>query len=288
MPLGTAAATAFEHLVLGRPSKWFCHVDGCDGHPHEGMHWCEHDIDSDEHTWECRHARANQIPPVEFTTAEARIWLLMAGRGFGKTRTAAEWLADQMQDNPRTRWGIVAPTREDIQETCIEGESGLLRALGIDRTDSAHYNRTKLEVRLPNGAYASSFSAAVPEKVRGPNLTGAWLEEIASWTDRTTWDNLFPAIRRGRSQIVVSTTPKPVPLVKEFAKRDDGSVVITHGGTFDNRENLSDAFIAEAEIRWKGTRRERQELFGELLDDVEGALWTPDIIERTRGAWLPE
>lgn len=280
--LGSAAARLFTERVLGVQSKWYCQIDGCDGRPHVDMHWCEHPIESDDHEWECRHARANQKPPAAFQRAEARIWLIMAGRGFGKTRTGSEWLADQAKNTPKSRWAAVAPTRDDVQEICFEGESGILAALGLDR-EYKGYNKSKLQLRLPNGATIVSFSAAAPEKVRGPNLYGAYLEEIASWKDRTIWDNLLPAIRRGKAQTVIATTPKPVPLVREFSDREDGSVVVTTGSTFDNQHNLAAAAVAELQVRWKGTRRERQELFGELLADVPGALWTPETLELTRG-----
>ncbi|MGD0386407.1 MAG: terminase family protein [Solirubrobacteraceae bacterium] len=138
-------------------------------------------------------------------------------------------------------------------------------------------------MRLPNGSTIRSYSAETPRRSRGPNLWGAWLEEIAQWKTREMWDNLLPAIRRGHAQTVVTTTPAAVPLVIEFAGRTDGSVVITRGSTFDNAQNLAPATVAELRVRWQGTRRERQELFGELLEDVPGALWSPSVIEAARG-----
>lgn len=209
----------------------------------------------------------------------------MAGRGFGKTRSGAEWLADQARRQPKSYWGVIAPTLDDIRDTCIEGESGLLQALGMSREDD-RYDKTRLLLRLDNGTIINSFSAETPRKVRGPNLYGVWLEEIAQWKTREMWDNLFPAIRRGAAQAVITTTPAPVPLVREFTDREDGSVVITRGSTYDNEKNLSPAQIAELKVRWQGTRRERQELFGELLEDVPGALWKPQQIETTRAALL--
>jgi phage terminase large subunit-like protein len=211
--------------------------------------------------------------------------MLMAGRGFGKTRSGAEWLADQARRTPRSNWAVVAPTKEDLEDTCFEGESGLLQALGMDREDE-RYNKSKTLIRLDNGTVIRSYSAETPRKARGPNLYGAWLEEIAQWKSREMWDNLFPAIRRGKAQTVITTTPAPAPLVLEFTSREDGSVEITRGSTYDNEKNLSPAQIAELKIRWQGTRRERQELFGELLEDVPGALWSAANIEATRAVLL--
>src|SRR6185437_5386637 len=219
-----------------------------------------------------RHARSSQRPPQ----GAWRVWLLLGGRGMGKTRSGAEWLAHQARQQPNTTWAVVAPTREDIKLTCIEGESGLLSALGMGRGDDA-YNKADLLIRLPNGSLIRSLSAERPTKTRGPNLAGAWLEELAQWRYRQAWDDLFPALRRADARVVVTTTPAPVPLVREFTDRDDGSVIITRGSTFDNRANLSEAAIQDLEHRWKGTRRERQELYGELLEDVPGALWTPQL-----------
>lgn len=282
-------------------ARWYCSRQDCDGEPHEGWQWCDHPAVCPEHgpkapsniandcpmchKWQCRHARADQRPPAAFVRGEARGWLCMAGRGWGKTRTAAEWLADQASRIPRSNWGVLAPTLDDIRDTCIEGESGLLEALGWERADD-RYDKTKLRLRLNNGSVIRSYSAETPRRVRGPNLYGVWLEEIAQWSYRETWDSLFPAIRRGLAQYVITTTPAPVPLVREFANRDDGSVIVTHGSTFDNEKNLAPHQVAELKRRWAGTRRERQELFGELLEDVAGALWQASTIETTRGVLL--
>jgi phage terminase large subunit-like protein len=263
-------------------SRWYCHVDGCDGHPHDQMHWCEHPVDSDEHTWECRHARAAQCPPAEFQSGDARSWLFMAGRGAGKTRAAAEWIVSQAKGTPGSSWAVIAPTLDDVRQTCFEGESGILHALGWIRSDE-RYDKTQLLVRLANSSIIRSYSAETPRRSRGPNLHGAWLEEIAQWRSREMWDNLLPAVRRGRAQTVITTTPAAVPIVIEFAGRSDGSVVVTRGTTFDNEENLAPSAMAELRVRWQGTRRERQELFGELLEDVPGALWSPAVVESTRG-----
>jgi phage terminase large subunit-like protein len=205
----------------------------------------------------------------------------MAGRGYGKSRAGAEWLIQQTRNQPGTEWGVVARTTADLRATCFEGKGGLLRALGWSR-DDPRYNKTDLLLRLDNGAVIHSYSAEEPSSVHGPNLSGVWLDEIAKWKSREMWDSLSFAIRDGDAQTVATTTPQRTLLVREFVNRTDGSVVITRGSTFENEKNLSSAFIAEQQIRWKGTRLERQELYGELLEDVPGALWKADTIERNK------
>lgn len=265
--------------------RWFCDRPGCDGEPHEGRHWCGHPVDSGEHTWECRHSRAEQRPPVEFKEGRARNWIMMAGRGFGKTRSGAQWLAYEAQSQPDTEWAIIAPTREALAKVCLEGESGLLRALGIQRGD-VRYNKSSLLLRLANGSVISGYSSEAPVSVLGSNLSGAWLDELAKWRDATMYDNLFPAIRRGLAQTVVTTTPAATRLLLSFLDRKDGSVAVTRGSTFHNEKNLSPQAVAELRVRWAGTRMERQELFGELLEDVPGALWTASMMERAKAVLL--
>lgn len=282
-----------------RIGQWYCGDRECNGLPHAGHHWCEHPICPDHsgtsapapppgecavcdlHQWQCCHCRADQRPPLAFTAGEARGWLIMAGRGFGKTRSASEWLADQASSIPKSYWGVIGPDFDVVRDTCFEGESGLLEALGWERADD-RYDKTRLRLRLDNGTMIRAYSAETPRKARGPNLSGAWLEELAEWSYREMWDNLFPAIRRGLAQYVATCTPKPVPLVREFAK--DSQVLVTRGSTFANERNLSPYAIAQLREKWAGTRRERQELYGELMDDVAGALWQTVTIEATRGA----
>jgi hypothetical protein len=207
----------------------------------------------------------------------------MAGRGWGKTRTGAEWLARQAQSSPGD-YAVIARSSQDCRETCLEGQSGLLRALGL-RFDSREYNRATGQIRLPNGSSIYAYSAERPERVRGPNLSGAWCDEMAVWRYPQTWtETLLPALRIGRPQVVVTTTPRPIPLLREMIERDDGSVVVTRGATFDNEANLSSQALAELRRRYEGTRIGRQELMGELIDDVEGALWNRALIEPYRVA----
>jgi len=222
--------------------------------------------------------------PVRCIRVASASHLFLATRAMIPThnsRTGSEWLIHQALGRPGTTWAVVAASRDDLQATCLEGDSGLLRAAGMERLDPA-YNRTALVLRLPNGSVIRGLSAERPERTRGPNLAGAWLDEFAIWRYRMAWDDLMPALRRGEARIVITTTPKPTPLMRELLAREDGSVVVTGGGIRDNLPNLSEAAVADLQRRWAGTRRGLQELEGEMLTDTPGALWTAERLEATR------
>lgn len=225
-------------------------------------------------------ARPEQIAPA----GEWFVWLIVAGRGWGKTRTGAEWLAAKALTTAGD-YAVIGRSSQDTKETCIEGQSGLLRALGL-RRDSREYNRASGQIRLANGSVIYAYSAERPERVRGPNLSGAWCDELAVYRFPQIWtETLMPALRIGNPQVVVTTTPKPRnPILRELVERSDGSVVTTRGSTFDNEKNLSSNALAELRRRYDGTRLGRQELYGELIADVEGALWSEALIEPHRVA----
>lgn len=223
-------------------------------------------------------ARPEQLPPA----GDWFVWLIMAGRGWGKTRTGSEWLARQAQVNAGSTLAVVGRTTEQTRETCLEGESGLLRALDIPIT-SRLYNRTTGEIRLSNGSVIYAYSAENPESLRGPNLQGAWCDEMGAWHYEETWtEGLIPALRIANPKVLVTTTPRRTRLLKDLVGRDDGSVFVTRGATFDNAANLSASALAELRRRYDGTRLGRQELYGEMLEDVPGALWPAGVIERAR------
>ena len=228
--------------------------------------------------WKVEQARAEQLPPQ----GNWKTWLYMAGRGAGKTRTAAEWLAWEAIQAPMTRWAIVAPTFGDARDTCAEGQSGILGVLRRYRMLKT-WNRNNGEIILNNGSRIKLFSADEPERFRGPQHHGAWCDELASYRYSDSWDQLQFGLRLGEHpRVIVTTTPKPTPLIRALAGRTDGSVVVTRGSTFDNAANLAPAALLELQARYNGTRLGRQELYGEILEDVEGALWTKGMIERAR------
>jgi len=220
-------------------------------------------------------ARQNQIPP----DGGWSYWFLQAGRGFGKTRTGAEWLAWEMERQPDTRWAIVAPTYADARDTCVEGESGLLRCLAHENIDD--WKRSLGELILKNGSRAKLFAAEEPDRLRGPQHHGAWCDELSSWRYADAWDQLLFGLRLGDSpRVLVSTTPKPNPLTRRLIM--DPRTVITRGSTFDNADNLAASALETLKAKYEGTRLGRQELYAELLDDVPGALWTRGMIEKAR------
>lgn len=230
-------------------------------------------------TWEATLARPEQLPTEndDWTT-----WLYLAGRGAGKTRTAAEWIAWQAIKQNNTRWAVIAPTFGDVRDTCAEGESGLipiLRQYGV----LDYYNRSNGEIRLHNGSRIKLFSADEPDRLRGPQHHGAWCDELAAWRYEDTFDQLQFGLRLGlHPRTIVTTTPKPVPIIRKLSSRKDGSVKLVRGSTFDNAKNLAPQALIELQARYNGTRMGRQELYGELLEDVEGALWTKSLIDRNR------
>lgn len=224
-------------------------------------------------------ARANQRPP----DGDWRTWLILAGRGFGKTRTAAEWIRREVRDGRMARVALLGATAADVRDVMIEGPSGLVeacRSVGF----GASYEPSRRRVTFENGAVAFAYSAEEPDRLRGPQHDGAWLDEAAAFKSEDAWDQLQFGLRIGANpRQIVTTTPKPVPLIRRLAA--DASTAVTRGSTYDNADNLAPAFLAQIVSRYEGTRIGRQELQGELLEDVEGALWSLDLIDRAR---LPE
>ncbi len=220
-------------------------------------------------------ARDAQIAPEW----EWRIWLVLAGRGFGKTRCGAEYVRAEVDAGRAGHIALVAPTAADARDTMVEGESGLLRIFPPDRRPQ--YEPSKRRITFHNGAQATTFSADEPDRLRGPNHDLAWCDELAAWRYPEAWDMLIFGLRIGqRPRAVVTTTPRPVALVKNLVHRTD--VHVTRGSTFDNRANLAPSFLEEVVARYEGTRLGRQELHAEILDDVEDALWNRDMLDDHR------
>jgi phage terminase large subunit-like protein len=230
----------------------------------------------DWHTW----GRPNQMTP-EWNW---RVWLLLAGRGFGKTRCGSEFIRQQVNANKAKHIALVAPTAADARDTMIEGESGLMGVFPPDQRPN--YEPSKRRITFHNGAIATSFSADEPDRLRGPNHDLAWCDELASWRYPEAWDMLNFGLRIGENpRVVVTTTPKPITLIKNLIGRDD--VHITRGSTFDNAANLATAFLDEVTARYEGTRLGRQELHAEILDDADGALWNREMLDANRVTEVP-
>ena len=219
------------------------------------------------------------------------VWLLLAGRRFGKTRAAAENLVQLILENPKapdgasTEWAVIADTFSDCRKICIEGPSGIrrvLRGMGMEEGVHFDYNRSQWQIIFKTGQVLHMLGADDPDVGRGFTLSGLWADEICKWyyAYRTWVEGLFPALSVGeRPRAIVTTTPKPGhELVKMWLKRTNGSVYVTTGSIDDNRDNLSPAQLAEMHDLYDGTRIGRQELYGEFLEDVPGALWNWEMI----------
>ncbi len=232
--------------------------------------------------WEWRYwARENQLAPV----GDWDIWLVNAGRGFGKTRLAAEWVIEKARTGP-VRLALVATTAADARDVLVEGESGICTISPPDFRP--RYEPSKRRLTWPTGAVATTYSAEEPDTLRGPQHHYAWCDELAKWQyPDDAWDMLQFGLRLGdHPQCVVTTTPRPIRLMRELLKRgrdrSDPTVALTTGSTYDNAANLAPAFLRAIEARYAGTRLGRQELEAEILEDVEGALWTLTQIEALR------
>ncbi|WP_238550700.1 terminase family protein [Blastomonas sp. AAP53] len=231
-------------------------------------------------------ARPEQMAPP----GDWRIWLIMAGRGFGKTRAGAEWVRCIGESMPDARIALVAANMAEARSVMVEGPSGLL-AIAPDAMRPV-WEPSLRRLRWPGGAQATLFSAAEPESLRGPEHSHAWCDEIAKWDNASgramaAWDNLQLGLRVGAlPQVTATTTPRAVPLVRHLLA-DDG-IVISRGSSHANRANLPPAFLAAVERHYGGTALGRQELDGDLLDDIEGALWSRSLIEACRVRWSAE
>jgi len=228
-------------------------------------------------------ARDEQKPPP----GDWRVWVFLAGRGCGKTRSGAEWIRAQVEAGCR-RIALVAPTAADARDVIVEGESGILAvSLAVDRPN---YEPSKRRLTWPNGAIATTYSADEPERLRGPQHDAAWCDELGAWRYPEAWDMLMFGLRLGADpRVMVTTTPRPTKLIKDLVA--DPTVVITRGSTYNNRANLAGAFLQQIVKKYEGTRLGRQELNAELLEDVPGALWNRALLEAARppiGFVLPD
>lgn len=212
----------------------------------------------------------------------------MSGRGFGKTRTGGEDISEYCRTHPGSRIALVGPSLGDVRDTMVEGESGLLAVLPDAAVKTWNRSLAALELDLVNGCHLKGFSAERPDRLRGPQHHRAWCDELAAWKyPRDTWDQLMFGLRLGRHpQVIVTTTPRPTPLVKELRAKDDTH--LTTGSTYDNLANLAPTLAKQILARYEGTSLGRQELYGEIVDQIDGALWTLELIDQFRVERAPD
>ena len=222
--------------------------------------------------WEFWARDEQRAPPGDW-----RIWLLMGGRGSGKTRAGAEWIADGVRTGTMNRVALIAATHHEARTIMIEGESGLLSV-----SDGATYEPSLRRVTWPSGAIAHVLSADEPDSIRGHQFDGAWADEFAKWPDpQGALDMALMALRLGDDpRMVVTTTPRAIKPLRDLMAME--GVARTHMTTRDNRANLAKSYLRLMERRYRGTRLGRQEIDGDLIEDNESALWQRDWIERHR------
>lgn len=228
-------------------------------------------------------ARPDQIAPE----GDWDIWLCLAGRGWGKTRTGAEWVREQVKAGAM-RVALIAETQKDLEEVMVNGDSGILAVHPEVERPEVKYR--PLRIRWPNGAIALGYNATEPNQLRGPQFDAAWSDELAKWRyARETWDMLQFGLRLGsHPRQIVTTTPRPIELVKAIVAGQEGKVHITRGKTADNKANLAKRFLERIESRYAGTRLGRQELEAEILGDLPGAIWRQSVIDTYRVAECPD
>jgi phage terminase large subunit-like protein len=220
-------------------------------------------------------ARKEQLPP----DGDWMYWLLLAGRGFGKTRTGSEFIRHCAEQGQYKRIGLIGRTAADVRDIMLYGESGLMKICPIGFYPD--YQPSKRRLVWPNGVIATHYSAEKPDGLRGPEHDLLWVEELASWKYPEAWDMAKFGLRIGNNpRAIITTTPKPVKVIRELLKRD--KCVVTRGSTYDNVENLAEEFFNEVISSYEGTRLGRQEIHAEILDDVPGALWKRKMIDDYR------
>lgn len=245
---------------------WLCRRKDCDGRPHPGAPG--------------RHARASQRPP----DWEWDVWMALAGRGWGKTRSGSEWAIHKART--QARGALIGPTAADTRDILVQGESGILAC--APATFRPVYNPSKRQLTYPNGAIQTLYSADEPNRLRGPQHHYGWFDEMAAWRYiQEAWDMAQLGMRLGdHPQIFVTTTPRPLPLIKQLLK--DERTAVSRGSTYDNLHNLAETFQRAVVSKYEGTTLGRQELNAEVLEDLPGALVARRHIEENRVEQAPE
>ncbi|HEX2624629.1 MAG TPA: terminase family protein, partial [Sphingomicrobium sp.] len=231
------------------------------------------DIDAMFETW----AQQGQIPP---SGTGWQCWLMLAGRGFGKTRAGAEWIYKLALSGPKRRIALVGATIDEARSVMVEGQSGLL-AVAARHGSSVKWEPSKRQLTWSNGSIAELFSGESPDGLRGPQFHFAWCDELAKWAQpEEAWANLDMGMRLGdRPRVLVTTTPRSMALLDQIRARP---WTVETGGRTDENINLPDRFVEVMMATYAGTRRGRQELNGELMTEAEGSLFPRDLIERAR------
>lgn len=241
-------------------------------------------------------ARPEQLQPSGLWS----IWLYLAGRGSGKTRTGAEWIKEEVEKGDARFIALVSQSAADARDVMVEGESGILSVYPDKKKPK--YEPSKRRISWPNGAIATIYTAEDPDQLRGPNHDIAWADEIAAFRHvDELWSNLMLGLRLGKSKCFLSTTPRAIPFIKALIIRSMNldpnvelksvevykpdrirDVFVTKGSTYDNKENLSNTFMNQIIAQYEGTRLGQQELLAEILLDVEGALWSRQTLDANR------
>ncbi len=246
-------------------------------------------------------ARESQLEPL----GDWSIWLFLAGRGAGKTRTGAEWIRKREKKRLAKRIALVSQSAADARDVMVEGEAGILSI--YPKRDRPLYEPSKRRLTWPSGAVATIYTAEDPDQLRGPSHDTAWVDEPAAFRNvEELWSNLMFGLRLGDSKCFASTTPRPIKFIKDLIARsmnldpkdllrnfepsDDRvrDVYVTTGSTYDNRENLSSTFFSQIITQYEGTRLGRQELKAEILEDIEGALWSHETLDKNRVQVAPK
>lgn len=222
-------------------------------------------------------ARPDQIAP----DGDWDIWAIIAGRGWGKTRTGAEWTREQVKAGCK-RIALIAETQRDLEQVMVEGDSGILAV--FPASERPTYTKKPVKLVFPNGAIALGYNGTEPDQLRGPQFDAAWCDEVAKWRyAREAWDQLQFGLRLGeKPRVLLTTTPRPIELVKSIVAGKEGRVAVTRGKTSDNLSNLAPLFVQNITEKYGGTRLGRQELNAEILGDAPGALWTMAVLDAYR------
>jgi phage terminase large subunit-like protein len=244
--------------------------ENCNGRPHDNWTW--------------NHARADQHPPKDW--GDAYVWLALAGRGAGKTRSGSEWTHRYARANPGCYIGLVAPTTSDARDVIVEGNSGILAT--AHPAFRPEWEPSKRRLTWPNGSTATTFSDDTPERLRGPQHHALWFDELAAYKNLdTTWSNALFGLRLGQHpKVLITTTPKPLKFLRDLVA--DEQTIVRTASTYDNLDNLARTYRDTVIARYAGTALGEQELHAQILDDNFGeALWVPGDLRNDQDMPIP-